>query len=894
MSPHSKFGLAAFAALMLAASATPAVATGSVPAAGEAAGLLTGHVHDASGHGWPVRAKVSMSGSVTYSDPATGAFALDVPAGTVGEVSVDPVYPGYDTTTTPVTVAADGAAVDLEVTAETSTCRAPGYRLDGLTEAFDTAATPAGWQVVDHAGTGNIWRFDDPGGRGNLTGGAGGFAIVDRDAGSAQAVDSSLISPATDLSGVAAPELQFSSDFRDLGRGTASASVSIDGGQTWTTVWSKSGGERGPVTHAVPLPTAADQADVRVRFHLTGGIYWFAVDDVFVGKRGCVPLEGGLIAGTATDQNTGAVVTGLRARVDGTQILTPRTDPGFYWGFVPAGEHTVAVVADEYVADEVPVRVSPDEVATADVSLAAGRLEVAGTGLDATVPWGETGAQEITVTNTGTAPAAIGVRERDRGFALLQPDGTTESPERLDEDWAPAAPPPQNQTWSRLASLPAGVTENIAGDHDGDLYSFGGAGADRNPITDGWVLRDRAGSWQPTAPMPEGRLAAAGGFVDGTMVMVGGWVDNRQHLASQVLRYSPRTDSWSTGAASPQALAGSGSAIMDGIVYTVGGCTTVCGTSTVLAYDVAADEFRRLADYPVEVSWPSCGAIDGRIVCAGGADTDDYYGVNGATWIYDPATDTWTEGAHFPGESWGATTWASGGRLAVSGGMYAGFPTRDAWAYDPAQDRWSQLPWLNTLLYRGGSACGVRVGGASAGYTGKQDVFVLSGYDGCERATTDVGWVSTGSGSGTTLQPGESVTMTVTADPAGAGQPGDLAAELGLVEDTPYPVAPLTVTMRVPTPKDWGFLQGTVTATACDGTSAPLAEATVQVDGAGSSWTLTTAANGRYRRWIDKDEKQLQLVVGQDDYEIETRLLKAPKSPSDVATEDFTLTRTGC
>ena len=37
------------------------------------------------------------------------------------------------------------------------------------------------------------------------------------------------------------------------------------------------------------------------------------------------------------------------------------------------------------------------------------------------------------------------------------------------------------------------------------------------------MLRDRDGAWQPTAPMPEGRLAAAGGFVDGTMVMVGGW-----------------------------------------------------------------------------------------------------------------------------------------------------------------------------------------------------------------------------------------------------------------------------------------------------------------------------------------------------------------------------------
>jgi hypothetical protein len=50
-------------------------------------------------------------------------------------------------------------------------------RRPALDEPFG-AGLPAGWTVVANTPLGQ-WRFDDPGRRGNIAGGGGGFASMD-------------------------------------------------------------------------------------------------------------------------------------------------------------------------------------------------------------------------------------------------------------------------------------------------------------------------------------------------------------------------------------------------------------------------------------------------------------------------------------------------------------------------------------------------------------------------------------------------------------------------------------------------------------------------------------------------------------------------------------------
>ena len=86
---------------------------------------------------------------------------------------------------------------------------------------------------MDNMGNGQVWRFDDPGDRGNLTGGTGRFAIMDSDYyGSAGQQDTSLVTPVIDMSSLTAPVVGFKQDYNNLGD-FADVDVSVDGGTTW-------------------------------------------------------------------------------------------------------------------------------------------------------------------------------------------------------------------------------------------------------------------------------------------------------------------------------------------------------------------------------------------------------------------------------------------------------------------------------------------------------------------------------------------------------------------------------------------------------------------------------------------------------------------------------------
>ncbi|MFD1276539.1 choice-of-anchor J domain-containing protein [Streptomyces kaempferi] len=151
-------------------------------------------------------------------------------------------------------------------------------------------ATPKdGWTATDDSGSGVTWRFDDPSGSGNDTGGTGQFAEVDSfDGGIDTEETTSLVSPVLDLSGDATPIVSFDNSFTSPRyNSNASVEVSVDGGQTWTSVWHMARTiSYGP--EAVAIPQAAGKSNVRVRFRYDALHSWYwKVDNVFIGNRSC-------------------------------------------------------------------------------------------------------------------------------------------------------------------------------------------------------------------------------------------------------------------------------------------------------------------------------------------------------------------------------------------------------------------------------------------------------------------------------------------------------------------------------------------------------------------------------------------------------------------------------
>ena len=351
---------------------------------------LSGTVTDGSGHGWPLYARITISGypaGPVFTDPVTGRYSVKLADDTSYTLHVQPVYPGYQASDTQVQLGSADQVQDIKPAADLAACTAPGYGWNGLTETFTgwAGATPGdGWHV---SGTPDGWRFDNPGNRTPPPGSLGeplgddSFAIVDAAAaGQPGRLDATLTSPGVDLAGQQAPHLAFDTSYYPYGRGQdAQVQVSTDGGATWQTVWQQTRTVfAGHVD--LPIPQAAGHAQVIARFRYSGADgWWWAVDNVFLGTHTCIPHAGGLVTGVVTAAAGGAPIEGATVSAantpgSATTIAIP-DDPanpgGFYWLFTPAGTWRLTAAADGYTPAAATVTITPGTLTYQDFTLAA-------------------------------------------------------------------------------------------------------------------------------------------------------------------------------------------------------------------------------------------------------------------------------------------------------------------------------------------------------------------------------------------------------------------------------------------------------------------------------------------------------------------------------------------
>ncbi len=893
---------------------------------------LSGSVNDGSGHDWPLYAKVAVDGPApdTYTDPTTGEYSLMLPAGTTYSVTVTSQYPGYLSETREVTLADGDATEEFELVVDGATCTAAGYEFnssDATTENFNGGELPAGWTIEDNIGNDQVWRFDDPDNRGNLTGGDGAFAISDSDFwGSGDEQDTSLISPVMDMSSLSAPVVGFKQDYNNLGD-TADVDVSIDGGTTWENVLNQTTDVRGPREDILPLPMAAGEPDVQVRFHHYNASFdwWWQVDDFFAGNRTCDPVRGGLALGhvrgaSGTAGINGATVTSLdrpaEKAVSAATPDDPGLDDGFYWMFSSlTGRHPFEAKANQYGSQTKQVNVAADWVTEANFRLAAGHLTVTPTSLQTTSTLGGIAkSRTFEVTNDGNAPVDVEFSESAGGFVMQAPDGSRVDGDRVAEqegaplqeiradvsfaatatgmgDTGSPAPysGPNAAPWTDIADYPTTIMDNRVVYLDGVAYSIGGGNGSAS--TAAVHAYDPATlAWSSKASLPGARNAMSVGAVNGQIVATGGWAAAGPSPDTWV--FDPAGNAWTAAADAPVSLSASGQAVAGGKLYVVGGCTTSACTpmsNDVAAYDAGSDTWEQLADYPAAVAFASCGGIDGKVYCTGG---NGGAGGTAASYVYDPGADSWEPlPENAPVDTWAAGYTVANGQLVVNGGVQGAVVTNRTFAYDPEAEAWIDLPNSNTARYRGGMACGIyKIGGSSGGFTATVDSETLPGFEDCGTSAADVEWMSINR-SATTLDPGESVTVRVTMDPDVA-QPGTYTASVAIAENAPGSVDPVAVKMRVNAPSTWGKLAGAVSGRSCAGAVAPLPGATVQVDSAGGSWTFNTEADGSYAYWFHTGFNPFTLIAAKDGYTPQSRKVRLVRGEEIRA--DFTLRKAGC
>jgi N-acetylneuraminic acid mutarotase len=862
---------------------------------------VTGTITDGSGHGWPLHASIAIQGrpgGPVWTDPASGQYSVSLPANATYSLTVNTDVPGYQPVTDSLAVGSSGVTHNIAVPVNSTTCNAPGYAFNygtpALSENFDDytgdggSTPPPGWTIQDNLGNGQVWAFNNPEGRGNLTGGSGNFAVLNSDQyGAGASQDSSLITPVLDLSGDANPVLQFHNDYFGFPNQTGEVDVSTDGGTTWTSVWQHtSDSVRGPDLETVPIPQAAGQSNVEVRFHFISSFgWWWEVDDVTVANRACQPTPGGLVVGQVTDANTGTPLNG--ATVTDTDnpsdkaTTGPTADPainnGYYWLFSSlTGSHTFTAARGSYQTGSQTVNVAANGSTKANFALGAGQLSITPGSITTSQVLGNTTSNTMTIKNTGTAPATVKLVQQGGSFQILKDRGAPLRLIRFSDD-DPASPgaytgvhgtagsvnagPPADPTWSNIASYPNGIMDNGADNLNGKEYSVGGLDSTFTVTAKGFVYDPTQNGWSPIADMPiarYGRPAVAG--LNGKLYVIGGW-DAAGAVTGETDVYDPSSNSWTTVAPDPTPIAAPGVAVANGDIYIIGGCadSNCTSSSTVEVYNPSTNSWSTAASYPHGNSWESCGGIDGKVYCAGGTD-----GTNTFTdaYVYDPGSDSWSPIANLPIDLWASAAGSANGLLVVSGGVTNGFNTvtNQGYAYDPTSNTWSAIPNAQFPVYRAAGSCGFyKIGGSTGGFAPQSTAEALSGLTTC--GTTVIPWMSENPTTAT-IQPGQSVAVTVTLSATTADQvtqPGTYTGQVGFEQDTPYDVNPVDVTMNVTPPKSWGEIKGTLSGENCSQVTAPLRGVVYANQGKGTTqYTLPTSPAGAYQFWGPRGAWSLQ------------------------------------
>lgn len=803
---------------------------------------VSGYVTDGN-TGWPLYAQIDIDGypgDPIWTDPATGYYEISLVAGTDYTFNASAFSDGYLPTSINIGTLSGNLAVDIQLGINRDMCVAPGYFLDvvGVYETFDDTTIPPGWTTVNNGGA-CTWTFNDPGGRGNLSGGDGNFAVADSDAcGSGTTMNTDLFSPLMDISSLSNLNLEFKYDYNNLSSSEiAAVDVSADGGATWTNLVTWNTDQRGPATFSQDVTSelsGSTQAQIRFRYVAPGWDWWWEVDEVFLGEKNCLPLPGGLLVGNVYDLNTNVGLTGATVESgfggSTTTVDTP-FDPaqseGFYTLFSPAGAQDLTASVNDYRPETVNVTVVQSDTVQQDFYLGSGLLTYSPDSIDVTVLAGTSATVPMVISNTGVLTASFELQELEGGAV---PFGPFEQPGMVVRSFRQDFPP-----------------------------SAVGLGLIQPEPSEPYAAGDIIQSWVPAGvPGPWGIAFDGGNNSVWISSPASAWGGN-----NTIYEFTP--DGTATGRSYPYSWnPANGPA----------DATYNWNTGMLWVMNIATGASNCI--YEID---PASGPT-GNTICPGGGTG---FSISQRGLAYDPTTDTyfaggWNDLMVYRFASDGTIINSVNTGIAIAGLAYNP-ETGHLFAVDSAvasrfyvldaNNNYAQIGTFSVSGYTGGAGLEISCDGSM--WAVDQDDETVFQFDSGETASLcggqDVPWLSTIPITGTI--PSGGVRLVDVVLDGTSIQPGVYDAQLKLENDTPYTVPNMPINFTVAVPTDWGRITGSVSTPGyCDSDPAFIEGAPVHIEShTGEIWDLATDAGGMYSIWMPAANSPLTVTVDMPDYE---------------------------
>jgi N-acetylneuraminic acid mutarotase len=205
-----------------------------------------------------------------------------------------------------------------------------------------------------------------------------------------------------------------------------------------------------------------------------------------------------------------------------------------------------------------------------------------------------------------------------------------------------------------------------------------------DPVTDTWTYK---------TDMPRPRNGHSISLVDGKIYIVGG--GNAAEIPhAKVDVYDPLTGDWTTAADMKTPRMNHAAVVLNGKIYTIGGMGNPSpgypALHTAEAYDPTTDTWETKADLKTERKYHAACTWNGRIYVFGGiTGTIGSGGVLlSSVEVYDPVTDTWTEGTNMPTPWFGCNGIELNGKIYIIGGIVTDdlYPIPTVYVYNPRRD----------------------------------------------------------------------------------------------------------------------------------------------------------------------------------------------------------------
>ena len=245
---------------------------------------------------------------------------------------------------------------------------------------------------------------------------------------------------------------------------------------------------------------------------------------------------------------------------------------------------------------------------------------------------------------------------------------------------------PATNSWTTKASMPTrrdgfgvAVVNNI-------IYAIGGCGVNCPPVNENVneAYDPSTDTWTTKAPMPTRRADLAAAVVNNIIYAIGGFTTFPDLLNPQVIpvneAYDPSTDTWTTKAPMPTPRAAFAAAVVNNIIYTIGGDSTSTNfLSTNEAYDPSTDTWTTKAPMPTGRSALAAAVLNNKIYAIGGFNGNPL-STNEA---YDPSTNTWTAKTPMPTPRYNLAAAVVNNKIYAIGGrgVYSQLSTNEAYPF---------------------------------------------------------------------------------------------------------------------------------------------------------------------------------------------------------------------